>query len=95
MAHTNSMRKTLLRLPGTETAKSSGGGGYLGVGVDWAVMNNWIVGAEYRHYGFSSQTATGVGVGTALPGGTETVKFGPHTDTLLARVSYKFDWPMH
>ena len=81
-------------VPETETAKSSGGGGYVGVGVDWAMMNNWIIGAEYRHYGFSSQTATGAQTGAEFTG-TETVKFGPHTDTVLARVSYKFDWPMH
>jgi outer membrane immunogenic protein len=77
----------------TETAKSSGGTGYLGVGIDWAATNNWIIGAEYRHYGFATQTATGSFSGAAIGTGTEQVNIAPRTDTVLARVSYKFDWP--
>lgn len=79
----------------TETAKSSGATGYLGVGIDWAATNNWIVGAEYRHYGFATQTATGAFSGAAIGTGTEQVNIAPRTDTVLARVSYKFDWFPH
>lgn len=74
--------------PGTEQAKANTGGGYIGGGVDYAITNNWIIGAEYRHYGFSSKSATGV-----APTFTEQVNFAPRTDTVVARLSYKFDWP--
>jgi outer membrane immunogenic protein len=77
--------------PGTEQAKANTGGGYIGGGVDWALTNNWIVGAEYRHYAFSTKTVTAVATGF-----TEPVSFAPRTDTVLARLSYKFDWaPLH
>jgi outer membrane immunogenic protein len=79
--------------PETESAKSNNAGSYLGAGIDWAVANNWIIGAEYRHYGFSTQTPTGVQSGTFV--GTEPVNISARTDTLLARVSYKFDWGLH
>jgi outer membrane immunogenic protein len=72
----------------TEQANATTGGYYIGVGIDWALTNNWILGAEYRHYGFSAKTAPGA----FSTGGTENVRFGPSTDTVLARVSYKFDW---
>jgi outer membrane immunogenic protein len=74
-----------------EQAKARTGDGYIGGGIDWALTKNWIIGVEYRHYAFSSKTVastlTGVFVGT-----TEPVRFAPNTDTVLARVSYKFDW---
>lgn len=71
----------------TEQAKASTGGGYIGGGIDWALTKNWIIGAEYRHYAFSSKTVAGT-FGLA----TENVNFAPSTDTVLARLSYKFDW---
>jgi outer membrane immunogenic protein len=74
----------------SEAANSNNGGGYIGGGVDYAVTKNWIVGAEYRHYFFSSQTVTGVVTGSEPF--TEPVTIAPQTDTVLARVSYKFDW---
>jgi outer membrane immunogenic protein len=77
----------------TETAQSSGGGGYVGVGIDWALTNNWILGADYRHYSFKTQVATGVITGGV--GGTELVNIAPSTDTVTARMSYKFDWGLH
>jgi outer membrane immunogenic protein len=79
-------------IPGFEQAKSTNGGGYAGVGVDYAVTRNWIVGAEYRHYFFNSKTVTDVG----NAGGFFTLPatIAPRTDTVMARVSYKFDW-MH
>jgi len=78
----------------TEQVKASTGGGYIGAGIDWAFTKNWIFGAEYRHYAFSSKSAVGNAIN---PSGTisftETVTFAPTTDTVMARVSYKFDWP--
>jgi outer membrane immunogenic protein len=73
----------------TEQAKARTGGGYIGGGIDWAVWDNWILGAEYRHYAFSSKTVTSA----YSTGGGEPVNFAPSTDTIMARVSYKFDWP--
>ena len=73
----------------TEQARASTGGGYIGGGIDWAVWNNWIVGAEYRHYAFSSKTVAS----SYSNGGGEKVRFGPSTDTVMGRVSYKFGWP--
>jgi outer membrane immunogenic protein len=72
-----------------EQASSHNGGGYVGAGVDYAITHNWIVGAEYRHYFFNSKTVTDVGTGFTVP-----VSIAPRTDTVLARLSYKFDW-MH
>jgi len=72
----------------TQQARSSNGGAYVGGGVDLAVMNNWIFGIEYRHYFFNAKTVTGV----TNFGGTEPIRFDPSTDTVVARLSYKFDW---
>jgi outer membrane immunogenic protein len=63
-------------------------GAYIGGGIDWAFTNNWIFGVEYRHYGFSAKTVIAQGVGTV----NETVRFDPKTDTVMAHLSYKFDW---
>jgi outer membrane immunogenic protein len=82
-------------IPGSEQAKSNNGGGYAGVGVDYAVTRNWIVGAEYRHYFFDSKTATGTATFPGFGGFTEPVSISPRTDTVMVRASYKFDWPMH
>ena len=71
----------------TEQANSTNGGGYIGVGVDWAVWNNWILGVEYRHYAFSSKTVSS----TQSNGSSEQVTFDPTTDTVMARLSYKFN----
>jgi outer membrane immunogenic protein len=60
---------------------------YAGAGIDWALTNNWILGAEYRHYWFGTTTDLSI-----VPGFTENVTFRPSTDTVLARLSYKFGW---
>ena len=73
----------------TEQAKARAEGAYFGAGLDWAVMNNWILGVEYRHYFFSPKTVTST---YSLPP-PEPIRFDPSTDTVMARVSYKFDWP--
>ena len=73
----------------TEHASASLDGGYIGAGVDWAFARNWTAGAEYRHYAFSAKTVTA----TQAPSGSEPVRFAPSTDTVMARLSYTFDWP--
>jgi outer membrane immunogenic protein len=72
---------------GTEQANARTGGGYIGGGIDWAVWQNWILGLEYRHYGFNAKTGTG----PFSTGGFENVRFDTSTDTVLARLSYKFN----
>ena len=73
----------------TETAKVRPDGRYIGGGIEWALMNNVIFGVEYRHYGFNAKTGTGVRTDVPAP---EPVRFDPKTDTVVARLSYKFDW---
>jgi outer membrane immunogenic protein len=75
-----------------ETATSRNGGGYIGVGLDYALAHNWIIGAEYRHYAFNAKTVNGV---APVVGFTDPVTIAPRTDTVVARLSYKFDWAMH
>lgn len=70
---------------GADSARARTGGAYIGGGVEWALMNNWIFGVEYRHYDFSRKTV--VTTGTVEP-----VNVDPKTDTVVARLSYKFDW---
>ena len=71
-----------------EQANARTGGAYFGAGIDWAVWDNWILGLEYRHYGFSSKTVAA----TTQFGFFENVRFAPTTDTVMARLSYKFNW---
>lgn len=73
-----------------ERAKANTSGDYIGGGIDWAVTTNWIVGVEYRHYAFSARTVTGVNSDSF----SEPVRFAPSTDTVVGRLSYKFDWPL-
>jgi outer membrane immunogenic protein len=73
----------------TEEARANNAGGYyIGGGVDWAFTRNWIIGVEYRHHDFSSKTVAS----NSSTGFSEPVRFDPRTDTVLARLSYKFDW---
>jgi outer membrane immunogenic protein len=73
----------------TERARANTSGGYFGGGIDWAVSSNWIVGVEYRHYAFRAKTVTGF----LSDDSTESVRFAPSTDTIVGRVSYKFNLP--
>lgn len=66
-------------------------GYYVGGGVDWAIYQNWIVGVEYRHYDFGTQTVfpvTPAGVQPAIEQNNVTAKI----DSVTARLSYKFNW---
>jgi outer membrane immunogenic protein len=70
------------------SASTKESGAYIGGGVDWALTNNWIFGVEYRHYDFGKKSVPTL----ASNGAASTVRFDPSTDTVLARLSYKFDW---
>jgi outer membrane immunogenic protein len=76
-------------VPGTltEEARARTGGLYIGGGVDWALSRNWIIGVEYRHYDFGSK----IDASSQSNASSELVKFDPTTDTVQARLSYKFD----
>jgi outer membrane immunogenic protein len=77
----------------SESASTTAKGGYLGAGLDWALMTNSflggnvILGIEYRHYFFETATAQDALVNVA---GNVLVNFKPKTDTVMARVSWKF-----
>jgi outer membrane immunogenic protein len=79
--------------PASEQATARTDGGYIGGGIDWAANNNWIVGAEFRHYEFGAKTVTATVVQS--PPFTETVRFATRTETAMVRVSYKFGWPIY
>jgi outer membrane immunogenic protein len=68
----------------TEHASARLDGYYIGGGVEYAVAQNWILGAEYRHYGFDAKAVT-----ATVP---ELVRFAPTTEMVLGRLSYKFNW---
>jgi opacity protein-like surface antigen len=91
----------------TEQASARLNGWYIGGGVEWAISPGWTAGVEYRHYDFSNNTVTsnsactgaatpngcpfavGVPLGTAL----ERLKFDDTTDTVSARVSWRWGRP--
>jgi outer membrane immunogenic protein len=79
--------------PASEQASATPNGGYIGVGLDWAANNNWIIGAEFRHYAFGAKIVTAT-ISQSNPF-TETVRIAPSTDTAVVRVSYKFGWPIY
>jgi opacity protein-like surface antigen len=79
-------------------------GWYLGGGFEWAISPGWTAGIEYRHYDFGSAKATAfntTGAGpsavnpTGIPVGlpAETVRFDATTDTVTARVSWRWGRP--
>lgn len=65
-------------------------GWYGGVGVDWTFNNNWIVGAEYRHYDFGNARGVPVTAVANVPNPADTVDTSLKADTVTVRLSYKF-----
>jgi outer membrane immunogenic protein len=89
----------------TEQASTRLNGWYIGGGLEWAISPGWTTGIEYRHYEFGSNSATsnsactsavagcpfgaGVNIGTPL----ERLRFDDTTDTISARVSWRWGRP--
>jgi len=65
-----------------QTANAKSSGAYFGGGIDFALAHNWILGVEYRHYDFKAKNTTA--------SDAEPIRFDPRTDTVMARLSYKF-----
>lgn len=62
----------------------------LGGGIDYAIWQNWIIGIEYDHFSFSypsSNLLTTSGLLTITNTSRLTM------DQVVARLSYKFNWP--
>lgn len=57
-----------------------------GVGMEWAFYDNWILGIEYNHYDFDARTHDGGNVAA----GSNPRNVDLTTDTVTARLSYKF-----
>jgi outer membrane immunogenic protein len=82
-----------------EVAHERLSGWYLGGGVEWVVSHGWTLGVEYRHYDFGNATTTAfspcssasVGCNSAAVGTPlERVKIGDTTDSVEARVSWRW-----
>lgn len=65
-------------------------GWYLGVGLDWAIVQDWTVGLEYRHYDFDSASLQSYAPGGAL---SDLRTIDPSLDTVTMRVSWKWGRP--
>jgi opacity protein-like surface antigen len=83
-----------------EEAHKRLGGWYIGGGLEWAISPGWSTGIEYRHYEFDSGTTTAFcastgGASGCAPLGSplERVKFEATTDTVEARVSWRWGRP--
>jgi opacity protein-like surface antigen len=61
-------------------------GSYVGAGLDFVLVGNWIFGMEYRHYWLERNFHGGV-VASSID---RTVK--PDWDSFQFRLSYKFGW---
>jgi outer membrane immunogenic protein len=61
-------------------------GSYVGAGLDFVLVGNWIFGMEYRHYWLERNFHGGV-VASSID---RTVK--PDWDSVQFRLSYKFGW---
>ena len=63
-------------------------GWYLGAGLDFVLVDNWIFGMEYRHYELERNFHGGASASNI----DRTVK--PEWDSLQFRLSYKLGWGM-
>jgi hypothetical protein len=72
--------------------------------VEWTISPGWTAGVEYRHYEFDTRHATaysGCNVNTPTAGCNsavvgvplEYVRFGDTTDSISARVSWRWGRP--
>lgn len=72
---------------GTSSERHSG---YLiGIGYDRALNENVTLGINYNHYKFNDKTQSGQDLSNFIP--TYEVNLGPSLDTLMFKLSYKFN----
>jgi opacity protein-like surface antigen len=85
-----------------EQASARLNGWYIGGGLEWAISPGWTAGVEYRHYDFGSRDVTANSACTSAVTGcpfaaiglpVERVQFGDTTDTVSARVSWRWGRP--
>ncbi|MEH2527907.1 MULTISPECIES: outer membrane protein [unclassified Bradyrhizobium] len=79
----------------SDHAGATHGGWYAGVGAEYAVLDNLILGIDYKHYEFDSkQHNCNLALVTCTPGGVTFRNVDADVDAVMARVSYKFNpWP--
>jgi outer membrane immunogenic protein len=75
-----------------ESATTTHNGVYIGAGFDWMIIQGLILGGEYRHYNFRSQTAVPTIAATGLPNPFDTWTVKPQADTFSVRLSWLFGW---
>ncbi len=82
-----------LALPFTASNSQDNSGWTVGVGLDYQLINNLVVGIEYDHYdlGYANFTAP-VSSGPAFTPVTITNASRLTIDSVVARLSYKFNW---
>jgi outer membrane immunogenic protein len=75
-------------------AGASHGGWYAGVGFEYAVLDNLILGVDYKHYEFDSKQHN-CNLALASCGGAALFRnVDADVDAVMARLSYKFNpWP--
>jgi opacity protein-like surface antigen len=77
-----------------ETAEARLSGWYIGGGVEWAISPGWSAGVEYRHYEFDPRTVTAYDpASTPVGAPLENARFDASTDTVTARVSWRWGRP--
>jgi outer membrane immunogenic protein len=75
-------------------AGASHGGWYAGVGFEYAVLDNLILGVDYKHYEFDSKQHNCNLALASCFGPTVFRNVDADVDAVMARVSYKFNpWP--
>jgi opacity protein-like surface antigen len=70
-----------------EEAHTRNNGWYAGGGFEWTVSPGWTTGLEYRHYEFDDKQTRAFTPGVGVNGPTT---MGATTDTVMARVSWRF-----
>jgi outer membrane immunogenic protein len=75
-----------------EQNKTRHEGWYIGGGAEWGISPGWTAGVEYRHYEFERVTSTPFSAtGVPIPG--DTYRIEPTTDSVTARVSWRWGRP--
>jgi outer membrane immunogenic protein len=72
-----------------DTGSQSRTGWNVGLGGEYALTDNWILGAEWRYYDFGTKTYSSGASAPAGPG-FDFVKVKETENTFTARISYKF-----